>query len=83
MKRVLYRMAVLRFLSAPSMVRAQASLKRSAAVISSAKLTRQMLWAFALILTPVLCASFLKPVPKGHEPAEAGVAFMRDRKSVV
>ena len=24
----------------------------------------------ALILTPVLCASLLKPVPKGHEPAE-------------
>jgi HAE1 family hydrophobic/amphiphilic exporter-1 len=31
----------------------------------------------ALVLTPVLCASFLKPVPKGHEPAEAGVWFMR------
>ena len=31
----------------------------------------------ALILTPVLCASFLKPVPKGHEPAEAGVWFLR------
>ena len=26
----------------------------------------------ALILTPVLCATFLKPVPKGHEPAEGG-----------
>ena len=26
----------------------------------------------ALILTPVLCASLLKPVPKGHEPAESG-----------
>jgi HAE1 family hydrophobic/amphiphilic exporter-1 len=26
----------------------------------------------ALILTPVLCASLLKPVAKGHEPAEAG-----------
>ena len=24
----------------------------------------------ALILTPVLCASLLRPVPKGHEPAE-------------
>jgi HAE1 family hydrophobic/amphiphilic exporter-1 len=33
--------------------------------------------AVALILTPVLCASFLKPVPKGHEPAEAGVWFLR------
>jgi len=31
----------------------------------------------ALVLTPVLCASFLKPVPKGHEPAEAGVWFLR------
>jgi HAE1 family hydrophobic/amphiphilic exporter-1 len=31
----------------------------------------------ALILTPVLCATFLKPVPKGHEPAEAGVWFLR------
>ena len=31
----------------------------------------------ALILTPVLCASFLKPVPKGHEPAEAGIWFLR------
>ena len=26
----------------------------------------------ALILTPVLCASLLKPVAKGHEPAESG-----------
>jgi hydrophobe/amphiphile efflux-1 (HAE1) family protein len=31
----------------------------------------------ALVLTPVLCASFLKPVPKGHEAAEGGVWFMR------
>ncbi len=31
----------------------------------------------ALILTPVLCASFLKPVPMGHEPAEGGVWFLR------
>jgi hydrophobe/amphiphile efflux-1 (HAE1) family protein len=31
----------------------------------------------ALILTPVLCASFLKPVPKGHEPAESAVFFLR------
>ena len=31
----------------------------------------------ALILTPVLCASFLKAVPKGHEPAEGGVWFLR------
>ncbi|TSA44745.1 MAG: efflux RND transporter permease subunit, partial [Deltaproteobacteria bacterium] len=31
----------------------------------------------ALVLTPVLCASLLKPVPKGHEPAESGVWFLR------
>ena len=31
----------------------------------------------ALILTPVLCASFLKAVPKGHQPAEGGVWFLR------
>src|SRR5512139_2007990 len=31
----------------------------------------------ALILTPVLCASLLKPVPKGHEAAETGVWFLR------
>ena len=31
----------------------------------------------ALILTPVLCASFLKPVSKGHEPAEGGISFLR------
>ena len=31
----------------------------------------------ALILTPVLCASLLKPVVKGHEPAESAVFFLR------
>ncbi len=31
----------------------------------------------ALILTPVLCASLLKPVPKGHEAAEGAVFFLR------
>jgi multidrug efflux pump len=31
----------------------------------------------ALILTPVLCASLLKPVPKGHEAAETGISFLR------
>ena len=31
----------------------------------------------ALVLTPVLCVSLLKPVPKGHEPAESGVWFLR------
>jgi len=31
----------------------------------------------ALILTPVLCASLLAPVPKGHEAAETGIAFLR------
>jgi HAE1 family hydrophobic/amphiphilic exporter-1 len=31
----------------------------------------------ALVLTPVLCATFLKPVAKGHEAAEEGVWFLR------
>ncbi len=31
----------------------------------------------ALILTPVLCASLLKPVAKGHEAAETGFVFFR------
>jgi HAE1 family hydrophobic/amphiphilic exporter-1 len=31
----------------------------------------------ALVLTPVLCASFLKPVAKGHDAAEGGIWFMR------
>ncbi|MEW6333307.1 MAG: efflux RND transporter permease subunit [Thermodesulfobacteriota bacterium] len=31
----------------------------------------------ALILTPVLCASLLKPVPRGHQPAENAVFFLR------
>ena len=31
----------------------------------------------ALILTPVLCAALLKPVPRGHQPAEGGVWFLR------
>jgi HAE1 family hydrophobic/amphiphilic exporter-1 len=31
----------------------------------------------ALILTPVLCASLLKPVPKGHAAAEAGFFLLR------
>ena len=31
----------------------------------------------ALILTPVLCAALLRPVPKGHEPAESAVFFLR------
>ncbi|HPD60343.1 MAG TPA: efflux RND transporter permease subunit, partial [Thermodesulfobacteriota bacterium] len=31
----------------------------------------------ALILTPVLCASLLKPVPKGEEAAETGISFLR------
>jgi HAE1 family hydrophobic/amphiphilic exporter-1 len=31
----------------------------------------------ALILTPVLCASLLKPVPAGHQPAENAVWFLR------
>jgi multidrug efflux pump len=31
----------------------------------------------ALILTPVLCSSLLKPVVKGHEPLEAGFVLFR------
>ncbi len=31
----------------------------------------------ALILTPVLCATFLKPIPKGHEPADGAVRVLR------
>ena len=31
----------------------------------------------ALILTPVLCASILKPVSKGHEAAEGAIWFLR------
>jgi HAE1 family hydrophobic/amphiphilic exporter-1 len=31
----------------------------------------------ALVLTPVLCASLLQPVSKGHEPAEGGIWFLR------
>jgi hydrophobe/amphiphile efflux-1 (HAE1) family protein len=31
----------------------------------------------ALVLTPVLCASLLRPVPKGHESAESGIWFLR------
>ncbi|WP_419661199.1 TtgH: toluene efflux pump membrane transporter [Desulfosarcina variabilis str. Montpellier] len=31
----------------------------------------------ALILTPVLCASLLKPVPAGHQPADGAVFFLR------
>jgi len=31
----------------------------------------------ALILTPVLCASLLKPVPKGHKPSDNAVFFLR------
>ncbi|MBP7827615.1 MAG: efflux RND transporter permease subunit [Verrucomicrobia bacterium] len=33
--------------------------------------------AVALILTPVLCATMLKPVPKGHEPSENAIWFLR------
>ena len=31
----------------------------------------------ALVLTPVLCATLLKPVPKGHEPAENAIKILR------
>jgi hydrophobe/amphiphile efflux-1 (HAE1) family protein len=33
--------------------------------------------AVALILTPVLCASLLKQVPAGHQPADSAVIFLR------
>ncbi|UCF38973.1 MAG: efflux RND transporter permease subunit, partial [Acidobacteriota bacterium] len=33
--------------------------------------------AVALILTPVLCASLLRPVPAGHQIADSAVVFMR------
>jgi len=31
----------------------------------------------ALILTPVLCVSLLKPIPQGHEPSDNTVFFLR------
>lgn len=31
----------------------------------------------ALILTPVLCATLLKPIPPGHEPADNAIFFLR------
>ncbi len=31
----------------------------------------------ALILTPVLCATFLRPVVRGHEPSENAIFFLR------
>jgi HAE1 family hydrophobic/amphiphilic exporter-1 len=31
----------------------------------------------ALILTPVLCASLLKPVPAGHQPTDNAIGFLR------
>jgi len=31
----------------------------------------------ALVLTPTLCATILKPVPKGHEPAEYSIRLFR------
>jgi len=31
----------------------------------------------ALILTPVLCASLLRPVPKGHQPSDHAIFFLR------
>ncbi|MCD6526593.1 MAG: efflux RND transporter permease subunit [Desulfuromonas sp.] len=31
----------------------------------------------ALVLTPVLCATMLKPVSKGHEPSDGSVWFLR------
>ncbi len=31
----------------------------------------------ALVLTPVLCATMLKPIPKGHQPADGAVRFLQ------
>jgi len=31
----------------------------------------------ALVLTPVLCATMLKPIPKGHEPSDGSIRFLR------
>ncbi len=31
----------------------------------------------ALVLTPVLCATMLKPVPKGHKPSDGAIWFLR------
>jgi len=31
----------------------------------------------ALVLTPVLCATMLKPIPKGHEPSDGAIWFLR------
>ncbi len=31
----------------------------------------------ALVLTPVLCATMLKPVPRGHKPSDGAVWFLR------
>jgi HAE1 family hydrophobic/amphiphilic exporter-1 len=31
----------------------------------------------ALVLTPVLCASLLQPIPPGHEPADNAIFFLR------
>ncbi|MCX7766862.1 MAG: efflux RND transporter permease subunit, partial [Candidatus Sumerlaeia bacterium] len=33
--------------------------------------------AVALILSPVLCATFLKPIAKGHQPAENAIFILR------
>jgi HAE1 family hydrophobic/amphiphilic exporter-1 len=45
----------------------------SATVIASMLLSVMV----ALILTPVLCASLLKPVEKGHEAAEGGIRLLQ------
>jgi len=31
----------------------------------------------ALVLTPVLCATMLKPIPKGHEPSDGAIKILR------
>jgi len=48
--------------------------RQFAATIASAMLLSVLV---ALILTPVLCANLLKPVPPGHRPSDNAVFFLR------
>ncbi len=48
--------------------------RQFAVTIASAMLLSVLV---ALILTPVLCASLLRPVPPGHRPSDSAVFFLR------
>ncbi len=48
--------------------------RQFSATIASAMLLSVLV---ALILTPVLCASLLKPVPAGHRPSDNAIFFLR------